>query len=206
MNADDRFPHDSVETHTPITFAIAFVARMRRVAGLSHVPSLRTTLAVPRLLTARYFRQHALTPADYIDAAVLNTPYEDQETGRRVATEILFPPEKKRIVKKDKSAEAAEAADPTDPLAGLMDDLASLNLDLDDLDNLGEALEGLDDIDDALGAYDVYDALFTGDPAESSASWSQCSVDQANSKHAGCARERISSPSLATLSNNASAR
>ena len=61
MKAEERFPNDSVETHTPVTFAIAFVARLPRMAGLSHVPSLRTTLAVPRFLSARYFRQQALT-------------------------------------------------------------------------------------------------------------------------------------------------
>ena len=55
---------------------------MRKRKGLSHVPSLRTAIAIPRFLTARVFRKGALIPQDYLDAAVLNTPYEDQPAAR----------------------------------------------------------------------------------------------------------------------------
>ena len=93
---EQNFKNNQVLTHTPVQFSVAFVARMRGLASLSHVPSLRTTLAIPRFLSARYFRQLELSPKDYIDAAVLNTPYEDQETAHRIARDILFPPQKKK--------------------------------------------------------------------------------------------------------------
>ena len=55
-----RFARDSVTRFSPVTFAIAFVSAMRKRKELSQVPSVRTAVALPRLLTARYFRQNGL--------------------------------------------------------------------------------------------------------------------------------------------------
>ncbi|MBA3539233.1 MAG: hypothetical protein H0T79_06365, partial [Deltaproteobacteria bacterium] len=72
------FAGDSVTKYTPITFALAFVRAMRTRGELSHVPSVRTSVALPQFLTARYFRLGALTAKDYVQAAVLLTVPEDQ--------------------------------------------------------------------------------------------------------------------------------
>src|SRR6185436_5123658 len=63
-----RFAKDSVTRFSPVTFAIAFVSAMRKRKELSHVPSVRTAVAVPRFLTARYFRLGALSARDYVEA------------------------------------------------------------------------------------------------------------------------------------------
>ena len=134
-----RFANCSAESFTPITFAIAFVAEMRRRhRQLSHVPSLRTALAIPRFMTARYFRVNTMDPADFIDAAILNTPYEDQATAETVARHLLFPPAKSTQKKKKKAqGEEGETAAPN-ALESLMGDLASLNIDFDDLSSLDD--------------------------------------------------------------------
>ncbi|MFX1286442.1 MAG: hypothetical protein ACFFB5_22595 [Promethearchaeota archaeon] len=89
------FQNDSVVGWSPITFSIEFVTRLRKIPNISHVPSIRTTLAIPKFLSARYFRMNTLSPRDYIEAAVFNTPYEDQDIAERIAHEILFPRAKK---------------------------------------------------------------------------------------------------------------
>ena len=86
-------PGDTVTGTDPLLFALEFVERMRKRKGLSHVPSLRTAISIPRFLTARLFRKSDLVPQDYLDAAVLNTPFEDQQAAFDVAREILFPSE-----------------------------------------------------------------------------------------------------------------
>src|ERR1700752_4373888 len=94
---EQHLPGDSVTGTDPLMFSLEFVARMRKRKGLSHVPSLRTAIAIPRYLTARVFRKGTLIPQDYIDAAVLNTPYEDQVPAFEVAREILFPAEPPKV-------------------------------------------------------------------------------------------------------------
>ena len=80
MNKLQKFEHDVVKDWTPISFALEFVRQMRfKKLKLSHRPSVRTTLAIPKFLTARYFRKHSLNYTDYIEAAKYNTPYEDQD-------------------------------------------------------------------------------------------------------------------------------
>src|SRR5215813_12790901 len=89
--AELHLPGDTVTGTDPLMFSLEFVTRMRKRKGLSHVPSLRTAIAIPRFLTARAFRKQTLIPQDYLDAAVLNTPYEDQPIAFEVAREVLFP-------------------------------------------------------------------------------------------------------------------
>jgi hypothetical protein len=85
------FEGDAVEKFTPVTFALALVRAMRKRAGLSAVPSVRTTVALPRFMTARYFRTRRLSARDYVEAAVYLTIPEDQGAAFEVARELLFP-------------------------------------------------------------------------------------------------------------------
>src|SRR5690349_11039904 len=101
--AELHLPGDTVTGTDPVAFSLEFVTRMRKRPGLSHVPSIRTAIAIPRFLTARAFRKRGLIPQDYLDAAVLNTPYEDQPAAFEVAREVLFPEDKPK-------AQAAEAS------------------------------------------------------------------------------------------------
>src|SRR5947208_12318482 len=92
-HVEQHLPGDTVTGTDPLAFSLEFVARMRKRKGLSHVPSLRTAIAIPRYLTARAFRKRTLVPQDYLDAAILNTPYEDQPAAFEIAREVLFPSE-----------------------------------------------------------------------------------------------------------------
>src|SRR5262245_22035683 len=94
---EQHLPGDTVTGTDPLVFSLEFVSRMRKRKGLSHVPSLRTAIAIPRYLTARAFRKGALVPQDYLDAAILNTPFEDQAAAFEVGREILFPAEPPKI-------------------------------------------------------------------------------------------------------------
>ncbi|MHA1724579.1 MAG: hypothetical protein ACTSXH_07025 [Promethearchaeota archaeon] len=76
---------------TPITFAIEFIYRMRKLKEkLLYLPSMRQAIAIPKLLTAMYYRKINLIPEDFIKAAVITTPIEDQEIAEKVAFEIIF--------------------------------------------------------------------------------------------------------------------
>src|SRR5215813_4288884 len=110
--AELHLPGDTVTGTDPLMFSLEFVTRMRKRKGLSHVPSLRTAIAIPRFLTARIFRKKALVPQDYLDAAVLNTPYEDQPAAFEVAREVLFPSDPKKTEAGEVSAAVAPAAAP----------------------------------------------------------------------------------------------
>src|SRR6185312_5616764 len=90
---EQHLPGDTVTGTDPLQFSLEFVSRMRKRKGLSHVPSVRTAIAIPRFLTARAFRKGTLIPQDYLDAAVLNTPFEDQSAAFEIAREVLFPAE-----------------------------------------------------------------------------------------------------------------
>ncbi len=101
---ENKFINDSVIKFTPVSFAATFITQMRKKRNLANVPSLRTAISIPKFLTARYFRKNILDPMDYLEAAVYNTPYEDQEVARKIAYDILFPKsKKKKEKKKDKS-------------------------------------------------------------------------------------------------------
>lgn len=152
MSADregrQNLPGDSVEAWDPIGFSLEFVIRMRKLKGLSHVPSLRTTVAIPKFLTARLMRTGSLAPRDYLDAAVLNTPYEDQKKAWELAREILFPSEDKpkpaAIGTATATPTAAVATAMPDAARSILEDLAAMDVDLDSLDDLSA-------LDDLLG-------------------------------------------------------
>ena len=71
MADEQHLPGDTVTGTDPLVFSLEFVSRMRKRKGLSHVPSLRTAIAIPRYLTARAFRKGALIPQDYLEVYCL---------------------------------------------------------------------------------------------------------------------------------------
>lgn len=163
--AEQHLPGDTVTGTDPVQFSLEFVGRMRKLKGLSHVPSLRSAISIPRFLTARLFRKGTLIPQDYLDSAVLNTPYEDQQQAFDIAREILFPSDPKV-----EAAPAAGVATPKQPTApqksadatrSILDDLAGLNIDfesLGDLSALDNLLEKAED-DQLFGAFDLQEKM-----------------------------------------------
>ncbi|MFZ5440358.1 MAG: hypothetical protein ACOZQL_10135, partial [Myxococcota bacterium] len=137
--ADTRFAKDHVTRYSPVSFALAFVHEMRK-RELSHVPSVRTAIALPRFLTARYFRVGALTAKDYVEAAVFLTPLEDQGVAFEVARELLFPKEKASteqaaapLALEVEGAQVVAEAQP-DSAPSVLESLAGMSLDFEHLD------------------------------------------------------------------------
>lgn len=156
---EQHLPGDTVTGTDPLQFSLEFVGRMRKRKGLSHLPSLRTAIAIPRFLTARIFRKGNLVPQDYLDAAVLNTPYEDQTAAFEIAREVLFPAEPNVASAKVANVEPKTKPTPavTDATKSILDDLAGLNVDfesLGDLSSLDKLLETAED-DELFQAFDL---------------------------------------------------
>ena len=161
-----------VEGWTPISFAVAFVGKLRQNKRIHDIPSLRTTVSIPRFLTARYFRTRTLTPRDYIEAAVYNTAPEDQGIAEAVARELIFPKSKTPVAAEVAVAPAGQAkpqaqgqvvvASPEDAAASILADLASLDIDLDkltDLSSLDALLDAQEEKADELQAFDLFEHL-----------------------------------------------
>ncbi|MHA1534276.1 MAG: hypothetical protein ACTSP8_06040 [Promethearchaeota archaeon] len=86
------FDGNRVLDWNPITFTVEFIYRMRRTQKrLLNIPSTRQAVAIPKLLTAMYYRKNNLLHEDFITAAVITTPIEDQDIAKEIAKEILFP-------------------------------------------------------------------------------------------------------------------
>jgi Mg-chelatase subunit ChlD len=170
-----RLPGDAMTGTDPVSFALDFTRKMRAHAQTTHVPSMRTSLAIPRLLSARVLRLGAIGPNDYIEAAVMCTPPEDQALGWQVARDLLFPPVDPPPAKagevdaaKAAAAVTAQVATPPKPRS-ILEDLAALNLDLDSLDDLSSLDKALEAVEDAemFGALDVMEQLGRSqDPAD----------------------------------------
>ena len=114
----------------PVSFTIEFIYRMRKVRKrLLNLPSTRQAIAIPKLMTAMYYRKVNLIPDDYIKAAVITTPIEDQEIARKIAFEILFsnPDTKKKPREKSKGKESIILVSDSGELEeeDFMDDLLS---------------------------------------------------------------------------------
>jgi hypothetical protein len=167
-----RFGEGLVEGWTPVSFAIAFVAKLRQNKRIHDVPSLRTTLSIPRFLTARYFRTKTLTARDYIEAAVYNTAPEDQAIAEAVARELLFPKSKEGVAATVAIAPTAAAAAPDsatatlgapdDPAASILQDLAALDIDLDqltDLSSLDALLDTKEEQTEEFQGFDLFERL-----------------------------------------------
>lgn len=168
-----RFAHDEVEAWTPIAFAVELTRRLRKHAGMSAAPSLRSTLAIPRFLTARYARKRRLVAHDYLDAAVLTSPHEDQSIVEQVARDLLFPRAAERTLGKASGGGVDDAAAtkvtrtaaaPLDAAAQILGDLAALDVDLASLDDLAD-LESLIDegtkAPTALDAFELFEQLYS---------------------------------------------
>ena len=173
------FEHDSVIDFTPITFAGTFVRKMRDIKGLANIPSIRTTIAIPQFLSARYWRQEKLDPMDYVQAAVYNTPYEDQTIAYKIAYQLLFPrqfepktrsseiPDKSKKKKKQTKQHKQESDKPQ--LSGLdqiLDELSSAGFD-----DLLDAMDNDTDLDDMMAqqqtAWEFLDQLLqSSDPLD----------------------------------------
>lgn len=159
-----------------IAFAVDFTRAMRRQKTAKWVPSLRTSLAIPRLLTARWFRNRELAPKDFVEVAVMCTPPQDQDLAEAVARALIFPEadEEKAKEVKAKDTQEVDEADPDDPMADIMGDLASLDLGIDGMDDLGDlsdldALLALDDPEEEQepGAFELFETLYSSaDPSE----------------------------------------
>ena len=168
-----KLPGDEVPGFDPITFAVAFVRAMRKQATAAHRPSLRTSIAIPRLLCARCLRAGGLTPNDYVTAAVRCTPPEDQSLARAIARSLVFPeaaPASDATVRVPRRG-AADSADDSDGVADILSDLAAIDVDLDAISDLTD-LEPLMDNDQEgeqseLGAFELFEALYSSaDPRE----------------------------------------
>ncbi len=85
---------DSADTGPALTgvleFTYEFVKRMRNRADLMSPPSIRQTHAIPKLLSARYFRNGKISHLDLVEVAVFTTNPEDQGIGREVAEDIIL--------------------------------------------------------------------------------------------------------------------
>ncbi|MDH5403044.1 MAG: VWA domain-containing protein [Candidatus Heimdallarchaeota archaeon] len=142
------FPNDHVQSFTPISFSVAFVNKMRETKGIANIPSIRTIISIPKFITARYFRKEILIPMDYIEAAVYNTPYEDQVIAKKIAHELLFPKslsqsgeatEKEKKTKTNKPVNAQNLS-AVDLIMSELADLGLNGIDLDDESNLFDDL------------------------------------------------------------------
>ncbi|MHA1804006.1 MAG: VWA domain-containing protein [Promethearchaeota archaeon] len=131
------FWNNKVLEWTPITFAIEFIYRMRKLKDkLLYPPSTRQAIAIPKLLTAMYYRKINLIPEDFINAAVITTPIEDQEIAEKVAFEIIFSTPKERKKKREASSSATNKGKLTGEsedaiLDDFIDDLLSEIADMD---------------------------------------------------------------------------
>ncbi len=169
------FEGDAVTRFSPVTFALELVRAMRKRSGLSQVPSVRTTIALPRFLTARYLRVGKLTAKDYVEAAVMLTAPEDQGAAFEVARELLFPKDKVAAPEvKDVAAVAVEgstvvsSAPATEEASpSVLDSLAGMNLDLGalDLDALDRMLDEKTAAATEMRALDLLTQLATSEDA-----------------------------------------
>jgi len=169
----------NLDKFTPITFALAFVRAMRKRTDLSHIPSVRTTIALPRFLSARFHRTGQLTPKDYVEAAVYLTAPEDQGAAFEIARELLFPKDRSALPTPTSSQPTPEsilatagdviAAAPQEEAPSVLDTLAGMNLDLAsfDLAALDLALDEKSAAATELRSLDLITTLATStDPAQ----------------------------------------
>ncbi len=125
----------------PISFTVEFIYRMRKTQKkLLNIPSTRQAVAIPKLLTAMYYRKNNLLHEDFITAAVITTPIEDQDIAREIANEILFPkkPKEKGTIGKANSNISAKDtlsdAEDKDFMDELLSEFVDAGISLDNLD------------------------------------------------------------------------
>ena len=172
------FVGDAVTRFTPLTFALEFVRAMRKRKSLSHIPSVRTAVALPRFLTARYFRTRKLSAKDYVEAAVYLTVPEDQGAAFEVARELLFPKDRAApqtaapvVALAVEGAELVADTAPAGESPSVLEALAGMDLDLGsmDLGALDQALDAKTAAASQMRALDLITSFSTSDdPAQRS--------------------------------------
>ncbi|MHA1190911.1 MAG: vWA domain-containing protein [Promethearchaeota archaeon] len=159
------FDGNRVLDWNPITFTVEFIYRMRKTQKkLLNIPSTRQAVAIPKLLTAMYYRKNNLLHEDFITAAVITTPIEDQNIAKEIANAILFPkkPKEKGSTTKASSDISAKDmlsdAEDKDFMDDILSEFADAGISLDNLDaedlmdqTLKEFTDLMDFIDDIYG-------------------------------------------------------
>jgi len=134
------FRTNQVLEWTPITFTVEFIYRMRKLKEkLLNLPSTRQAIAIPKLLTAMYYRKVMLIPDDFIKAAVITTPIEVQDIAKQVAFEIIFSQAKDPKASKASPSGEMKVKDAIDDedidfMDEILSEFSDAGLDLDNLD------------------------------------------------------------------------
>jgi hypothetical protein len=152
------YANNKVLDWTPISFAIEFIYRMRRnKARLQNIPSTRQAIAIPKLITAIYYRKLNLIPDDFIRAAVITSPIEDQSIAQEIAFNIIFENKKDSKTGTQKSPlHMGSSYDKTDFMDDLLD-VFDAELDISSL-NTEELIEQA--MDEFNGLMDFVDDLY----------------------------------------------
>jgi len=156
------FLGNQVLNWTPIPFTVEFIYRMRKnQKKLQYIPSTRQAVAIPKLITAIYYRKNNLIPEDFIKAAVLTTPIEDQKLARKIAFEILFPkPFSPGTTSHNQNASLNQQSpqnslqnspqNQKDFMDDLLADLSDVGVDLNSLDGSNLADQSLKDFEEIM--------------------------------------------------------
>ena len=169
-NIGDFF-NNQVLRWNPISFSVEFIYRMRKIKKqLINIPSTRQAVSIPKLLTAIYYRKCNLIPDDFIKAAVVTTPIEDQEIAEKVAFDILFSDSSMKKEKKDKNKKTVkelegEGEDESeDFMDELLSDVMGSSFELDDLE-VNEIIEKtIEDFSNLMEFIDlIYDKAAIGE-------------------------------------------
>ncbi|MBY9004323.1 MAG: VWA domain-containing protein [Candidatus Lokiarchaeota archaeon] len=164
------FDGNCVLDWNPITFTVEFIYRMRKTQKkLLNIPSTRQAVAIPKLLTAMYYRKNNLIHEDFITAAVITTPIEDQNIAREIANEILFPkqPKKKGSITKTSSdlstKDVLSDSEDKDFMDDLLSEFVDAGISLDNLDANDLMDQTLKDFTDLMEFIDdVYEKAAAG--------------------------------------------
>ncbi len=161
------FHNNMVLEWNPISFTVEFIYQMRRTQKrLLNIPSTRQAVAIPKLLTAMYYRKGNLIPDDFLKSAVITTPIEDQEIAHQIAFDILFPKSIDPKTKKKNSATAdattkdllQDDSDDLDFMDDLLSEIVDSGVDLDGLDVDNVVDQALKDFTDLM---DFIDDLYS---------------------------------------------
>ncbi len=170
------FDGNCVLDWNPITFTVEFIYRMRKTQKkLLNIPSTRQAVAIPKLLTAMYYRKNNLIHEDFITAAVITTPIEDQDIARKISNEILFPKKPKKMGSTTKASSDASTKDmlidgeDKDFMDDLLSEFVDAGISLDNLDTddlMDQTLKDFTDLMDFID--DIYEKAAAGmDPYQS---------------------------------------
>jgi Mg-chelatase subunit ChlD len=159
------YANNKILDWTPISFAIEFIYRMRRnKARLQNMPSTRQAIAIPKLITAIYYRKLNLIPDDFIRAAVITTPIEDQSIAQEIAFNIIFENKKDSKTEKQKNSLPMGSSDEKSDFMDELLDVFDTELDIGSLDTeelIEQAMEEftglMDFVDDLYNHADLND-------------------------------------------------